>query len=62
MRPARWVLGAVGFVLFPAFAAGAITFTVIDRVAARLAKGHPQLDAGIASEAASWLAIQGETA
>lgn len=62
MRPLRFLLGAAGFVAAPAFLAGAVTFTVIDRIAARLARTHPTLEAGIAAEAASWLAVVNDMA
>lgn len=58
MRPLRFALNVAGLVLFPAFAAGVITFAAIDRIAHRLARTHDQLDASIIDEADSWFAPQ----
>lgn len=60
MRPLRFALNVAGLVLFPAFAAGALTFAAIDRIANHLARSHDQLTAGIASETESWLATHGD--
>lgn len=49
MRPLRLALNVAGLVLFPAFAAGALTFAAIDHVARRLAERHAGIDAELAA-------------
>ena len=55
MRALRLALNVVGFVLAPAFAAGAITFAVIDHLVGR---GNDQRHSMLADEASSWLNTQ----
>lgn len=51
MKPLRLILNVVGFVLAPAFAAGAITFAVLDHVT----KSNDRRAVSIADEVAVWL-------
>ncbi len=56
MKALRFALNVAGFVLAPAFIAGAVVFAALDRLVSR---DHDQRLAGVADEAASWLAATG---
>lgn len=54
MKPLRLALNVAACVLFPAFAAGALTFVAIDRIAARCRRSHPALTTALTGDAESW--------
>ncbi len=56
MNLPRFALNVAGFVLAPAFIAGAVVFAALERW---FAATHDQRLAGVADEAASWLAATG---
>ena len=62
MRPLRFALNVAALVVAPAAIAGTLAFVAIDSLARHVQRTHPQLDADIASEIASWLATQGDPA